>query len=82
MAQVTQLSRHLQLQFQAGTTTKGAPKLQNHNYQHLSPSISEDDALSVGQALGALFGQPMYQVAIVEQNALASDSTASSTQGA
>lgn len=73
MAQVTSLSRHLQLQFQTGTTAQGVVKVQNHNFLHLSPSISDDDALAVGQALGQLFATPVYQVAIVEQNGLATD---------
>jgi Protein of unknown function (DUF1659) len=75
MAQVTSLSRNLQLQFQNGTTAKGDPKIQNHNFMHLSSSITDDDALSVGQAMGQLFALPVYQVAVVEQNALSAAST-------
>ena len=70
MAQVTQLSRHLQLQFQVGTTSKGLPKLKNHNFAHVSPTITDDDLLAVGQALGALFADPLYQVTRVEQDGL------------
>ncbi len=70
MAQVTQVSRHLQLQFQIGTTSKGLPKLRNHNFPHVSQSISDDDLLAVGQAIGALFADPLYQVTRIEQDAL------------
>lgn len=82
MAQLTQLSRHLQLQFQVGTTSKGLPKLQNHNFAHLAPGLSDDDALSVGQALAQLFALPVYQIAVVEQNAIAPSTTSTGTSSA
>jgi hypothetical protein len=70
MAQVTQLSRHLQLQFQVGTTASGLPKIKNQNYTHVSPDISDDDLFAVGQALAVLFTDPIYQVARVDQDSL------------
>jgi hypothetical protein len=77
MAQVTQLSRHLQLQFQVGTTGQGLPKIKNLNYTHVSPVISDDDLLAVGQALAALFADPIYQIARVDQDGLAASSSPS-----
>ena len=79
MAQVTQLSRHLQLQFQVGTTSKGMPKLKNRNFAHVSPTVSDDDLLAVGQALAALFAEPLYQVTRVEQDAITASSTTTTT---
>ncbi len=79
MAQVTPLSRHLQLQFQIGTTSKGLPKLRNRNYTHVSSSISDDDLLAVGQALGGLFADPLYQVTRVDQNGIAATPTSPAT---
>ncbi len=81
MAQVMQLSRHLQLQFQVGTTSKGLPKLKNHNFAHVSPAISDDDLLAVGRAIGALFADPLYQVTRVDQDALSAAAVAGGTAG-
>lgn len=71
MTTVTPLSRHLQLQFQNGTTAAGRPKLKNHNYAHVSPNASDDDVLAVGQALAGLCADAVYQIARVDQNGLA-----------
>ncbi len=70
MAQVTPLSRHLQLQFQVGTNADGTPKIQSRNFANVSPSASDDDVLAVGQALAALFGESLYAVARVDQDQL------------
>ncbi|KPV44992.1 DUF1659 domain-containing protein [Alicyclobacillus ferrooxydans] len=72
MAQVTPISRHLQLQFQVGTTASGAPKLLNRNYANVLPSAADDDVLAVGQALAGLFADSLYQVTRVDQNGLSS----------
>lgn len=71
MATVTPITRHLQLQFQVGTTAKGEPKLQNRNFAHVSPSASDDDLLAVGQALAGLINESLYQVARVDQSGIA-----------
>ncbi|CAM3915553.1 DUF1659 domain-containing protein [Alicyclobacillus pomorum] len=70
MATVTPVSRHLQLQFQVGTTSSGLPKLKNRNYAHVSPKASDDDILAVGQALGELFAETLYGVSKVDQNGI------------
>jgi hypothetical protein len=70
MAQVTPISRRLQLQFQVGTTASGLPKLMNRNFAHISPTASSDDLLAVGQALAALFPDPLYGVAKVDQDSI------------
>lgn len=71
MATVTPITRHLQLQFQVGTTAKGETKLQNRNFAHVSPSASDDDLLAVGQALAGLINESLYQVARVDQSGIA-----------
>lgn len=76
MAQVTPLSRHLQLQLEVGTNVDGSAKVQNHNFMHVSPSASDDDILAVGQALAGLFSDPLYAVARVDQDALAAATVA------
>lgn len=79
MANTTELNRRLQLQFQVGTTSKGLPKLKNQNYAHVNPNLSDDDLISVGEALAALFDEPLYQVTrIVQDGVTASSSTSSS----
>jgi len=75
MATVTPITRHLQLQFQVGTTAKGDPKLQNRNFAHVSPSASDDDLLAVGQALATLIDETLFQIARVDQNGLAASTT-------
>ena len=75
MAQVTPVSRHLQLLFQVGTTTSGAPKLQNRNYVNVAPTALDDDVLAVGQALAALFSDTLYGVARVDQSSIAPSAT-------
>lgn len=70
MAQVTPLSRHLQLQFQVGTNTDGTPKIQSRNFANVSPNAADDDVLAVGQALAALFSDALYAVARVDQDEL------------
>ncbi|QQE78613.1 DUF1659 domain-containing protein [Alicyclobacillus sp. SO9] len=75
MAQVTPLSRHLQLQLQVGTQSDGTPKIGNHNYTHVLPSASDDDVLAVGQALAGLFNDPLVQVTRVDETALAATSS-------
>lgn len=76
MAIVTPISRHMQLQFQVGTTSSGLPKLSNRSYTHVSPSALDDDILAVGQALAALFSDPLYQVGKVDQTSIESSPTA------
>ncbi|MCL6594175.1 MAG: DUF1659 domain-containing protein [Alicyclobacillus sp.] len=76
MALVTPISRHLQLQFQAGTSVNGQPKLQNRNFAHVSPAAADDDVLAVGQALAALCAQPLYAVTRVDQSSLAASTGA------
>ncbi|MCL6636583.1 MAG: DUF1659 domain-containing protein [Alicyclobacillus sp.] len=76
MALVTPVSRHLQLQFQAGTSANGQPKLQNRNFAHVSPAAADDDVLAVGQALAALCAQPLYAVTRVDQSSLAAGTPA------
>ncbi|GGJ04072.1 MAG: DUF1659 domain-containing protein [Chloroflexi bacterium] len=78
MAQVTPIARHLQLQFQNGTTASGLPRLRNRNYPHVSPAAADDDVLAVGQALANLASEPVYAIARVDQAGLA-PSGASST---
>ncbi|QSO51743.1 DUF1659 domain-containing protein [Alicyclobacillus curvatus] len=75
MAQVTPISRHLQLQFQIGTTASGAAKLQSRNYANVSPSASDDDVLTVGQALAGLFADSLYQVTRVDASELSASAT-------
>ncbi|GMA51148.1 hypothetical protein GCM10025857_25050 [Alicyclobacillus contaminans] len=70
MATVTPVSRHLQLQFQIGTTTSGQPKLQNRNFPNVSPSAADADVLAVGQALAGLFAEPLYGIAKVDQSSI------------
>jgi hypothetical protein len=67
MAQVTPMSRHLQLQFQVGTTASGLPKVKGYNFAHISPQALDDDLLAVGQALGALFTDALHEVVRVDQ---------------
>lgn len=62
MAITTPLSRTLVLQFQVGVTAAGTPKLQSRRYPRVSPSALDDDVLAVGQALAALFADPLFQV--------------------
>jgi hypothetical protein len=76
MAQVTPLSRHLQLQFEVGTNADGTPKIQSRNFAHVSPNASDDDVLAVGQALAALFSDPLYAVARVDQDELSATASA------
>lgn len=71
MATATPISRHLQLQFQVGTTASGLPKLQARNFAHVSPAALDDDVLAVGQALGALFPDALHGVNRVDQTGLA-----------
>lgn len=66
----TLMTRRLQLLFQVGTNAAGQPKLKSHYFAHVSPTAVDADVLAVGQALGALFSDPLYQVAIVDQSAL------------
>jgi len=75
MAQVTPMSRNLQLQFQVGTLSSGLPKLQNRNYPHVSPTAADDDILAIGQALGGLFAETLYQVARVDADELTAATT-------
>ncbi|MCL6454097.1 MAG: DUF1659 domain-containing protein [Alicyclobacillus sp.] len=74
MAQVTPLSRSLQLQFQIGTLQNGMPQVQNRTFKYLSPSASDDDILAVGQALAGLFADTLVQVARVDQDGIAAAS--------
>lgn len=71
MAQVTPISRVLQLQFQVGTTADGRPKLQNRNYSHISVNVTDDDVLAVGQALAGLSADPIFQIARIDAAGLA-----------
>ncbi|WP_026961550.1 DUF1659 domain-containing protein [Alicyclobacillus herbarius] len=70
MANVNPLSCRLQIQVQTGTMADGSPKLGTYSFANVSPQASEDDVLAVGQALGALFADPLVQVVRVEQDAL------------
>lgn len=79
MAQVTPISRVLQLQFQVGTTTDGRPKLQNRNYSHVSVNASDDDVLAVGQALADLAADALFQVARIDAAGLAASPTTTTT---
>jgi len=81
MAQVTPISRHLQLQFQVGTTTSGAPKLKSQNYPHVSPIALDDDILAVGQAIAGLFNETLYEVARVDQSGLTATPTTTGSTG-
>jgi hypothetical protein len=60
MAIATPLSRTLVLQFQVGTTTAGVPKLLARRYPKVSPGAVDEDVLAVGQALAALFAEPLF----------------------
>lgn len=71
MAQVTPISRNLQLQFENGTTASGLPKLKNKNYAHVLPSAADDDVLAVGQAIAGLTADALYTIARVDQAGLA-----------
>ncbi|MCL6548797.1 MAG: DUF1659 domain-containing protein [Alicyclobacillus sp.] len=71
MATATPISRHLQIQFQAGTSSTGRPLVKSHNYPHVNPNAADDDVLAVGQALGGLFSDPVFQIARVDQTGLA-----------
>lgn len=66
----TPLSRRLQLQFQSGTTATGRPKIANRYFPHVNPSAADADVLAVGQALAPLFADSLYQIAVVEQDAI------------
>lgn len=81
MAQTTPLTRHLQVQFQIGTSTNGRPKLKNQNYAYLSPSAVDDDILAVGQALAALSADTLYQIARVDQTGIAATPATSTSSG-
>ncbi len=70
MATVTALSRHLQLQFQNGTTATGQPKVKNQTYANVSPTSADDDVLAVGQALAGLSSQTLLGIARLDQNGL------------
>jgi hypothetical protein len=76
MAQVTPLSRRLQLQVQVGTMADGSPKVSTYSFSNVSPQASDDDILAVGQALAALFADPLVQIARVDQEALSAGGTA------
>jgi hypothetical protein len=75
MAQTTDLSRILQLQFQVGTTSKGLPKVKNHNFPHVNPAVSDDDLLAAGEAIAALFAATLHQVARVDQTLVTASSS-------
>jgi hypothetical protein len=79
MAQTTDLSRILQLQFQVGTTSKGLPKVKNHNFPHVNPAVSDDDLLAAGEAIAALFADTLHQVARVDQTLVTASSSSGST---
>jgi hypothetical protein len=72
MAQTTPTSRILQIQLQTGTTATGQPKVQNHNYPNVALNASDDDILAVGQALAALYSEPVVGIARVDQVAISS----------
>ncbi|MCF8566363.1 DUF1659 domain-containing protein [Alicyclobacillus tolerans] len=75
MAQTTPLSRRLQLQFQIGTTSTGNPKLKSVNYTYVLPGATDDDVLSVGQALAPLFADTLYQIVRVDDTSIAPSAT-------
>lgn len=75
MAQVTALSRNLQLQFEVGTAANGAPKLQNRNFANVSPSASDDDVLAIGEALAGLFADSLYRISRIDATGLSETST-------
>ena len=79
MAQVSPISRVLQLQFQVGTTADGRPKLQNRNYSHVSVAAADDDVLAVGQALAGLCADPLFQVTRIDATGLALTQAATTT---
>lgn len=66
----TLINRRLQLQFQSGTTSTGRPLLKNHFFAHVSGTAADADVLAVGQALAALFADPLYQIAYADQSTL------------
>lgn len=70
MAQVTPIVSQLQFQLQTGTAADGTPKLSVKTYNNVDSSATDDDVLAVGQALGALFAQPVVQVIRINQSAL------------
>lgn len=70
MAQATPMSRRLLLQFQVGTTASGLPKIVGHNFANVSPQALDDDLLAVGQALSALFSDPLHEVVRVDQTGI------------
>ncbi|WP_067930026.1 DUF1659 domain-containing protein [Alicyclobacillus kakegawensis] len=72
MANVNPLSTRLQIQVQTGTMADGSPKIGTYSFANVSPQASDDDVLAVGQALGALFAEPLLQVVRVNQDALSS----------
>lgn len=78
MAQATPVNRTLQIQTQAGTLANGQPKVQRHNFSHVSVDAVDDDILAVGQALAALMADPLLEIVRVDQTSLAADTTTSS----
>ncbi|EPZ44185.1 MULTISPECIES: DUF1659 domain-containing protein [Alicyclobacillus] len=79
MAQTTPVSRILQIQTQNGTTASGQPKMRNTNYANVAMNASDDDLLAVGQALAALIGEPLVQIARVDQVVITQDASASTS---
>lgn len=75
MATVTTLSRHLQIQFQNGTTATGQPKAKNQTYANVSSTAADDDIMAVGQALAGLSSATLLNINRVDQDALAPSAT-------
>lgn len=77
MATVTNLARHLQLQFQNGTAANGKVKVKNQSYAHVSSTAADDDILAVGQALAGLSSETLVGIARLDQDGLTASTTSS-----
>lgn len=79
MAQSTPISRVLQVHLQSGTTAGGQPKVTSHNYANVALDALDDDLLAVGQAIAALYADPLARIVRQDQTAITASSAASST---
>ncbi|WAH36674.1 DUF1659 domain-containing protein [Alicyclobacillus dauci] len=79
MAQTTPVSRVLQIQLQTGTLANGQPKVTSHNYANVAMDSVDDDLLAVGQAIAALYADPLVQITRQDQVAISANSSTSTT---
>ncbi|MFD1673635.1 DUF1659 domain-containing protein [Alicyclobacillus fodiniaquatilis] len=75
MAQTTPASRVLQIQLQSGTLANGEPKVQKQNFANVVTDAADDDLLAVGQAIAALFSEPLIQIARVDTTVITAASS-------